>query len=228
MTLHQSTSGGGALFFAPSFFNHSCVPNATYFTIGDMMFVKTNRDVEEGEELMIHYLYVEKLNEKERNETLQRVWEFTCQCELCEWERENEEICSAAETIMEKAIGFIKSATPEAAIKKLVSAKKKLYQLYRFPIPQIDILKALDSPPPARTPPSLARYLVLLFREFARGEVRESIRDTDLSGPINAEHHFLVKDYSHFERVCVAGIPALRVWKYLYHNASSECIRRYN
>ena len=218
----SSNSGGGALFFAPSFFNHSCIPNATYFTIGDMMFIKTNRDVEEDEELMIHYLYVEKLNEKERNETLQRVWEFTCQCELCEWERENEEICSAADKIMEKAIEFMKSATPEASIKKLVSAKKKLYQLYRFPIPQIDILKAFDSPPAATPPPSLARYLAMIFRDFERGEIRESIRDTDLCGTINAEHHFLVKDYSHFERVSVAGIPALRVWKYLCRNASSS------
>src|SRR5947207_10770676 len=87
-------------------------------------------------------------------------------------------------------------------------------------MPQIDIVTALDSSLPSSPPPSLARYLVLIFREFTREDIREAIRDTDLSGPINAEHHFLVKEYSHFERVCVAGVPALRVWKYLFFNAS--------
>ena len=220
----QSKVGGGALFYAPSFFNHSCVPNSTYFTIGDMMFVKTNRDVEEGEELMIHYIYVEKLNEKERNETLERVWGFTCQCELCEWERDNEETCSAADKIVEKVLAFAKTAIPEAAVKKLISAKKKLYQLYRFPMPHIDHLIALDIPFPVPPSSSLASYLVLIFRELSQGDIRDYIRDTELSGPVNAEYHFLLKSYSHYERVCVTGRPALRVWQHLYlhHNSTSS------
>lgn len=222
----QSKVGGGALFYAPSFFNHSCIPNSTYFTIGDMMFVKTNRDVEEDEELMIHYIYVEKLNEKERNETLQRVWEFTCQCSLCEWERENQEICSEADKIMEKVLEFAKSASPESAVKKFLSAKKKLYQLYRCPPPNIDNLISLsDSPATSSSfsiPSSLASYLVLIFRELSQGEIREYIRDTEFSGPVNAEYHFLLKNYSHYERVSVAGLPAIRVWQYLYRSNSSN------
>jgi hypothetical protein len=215
---NHSSTGGGALFYAPSFFNHSCVPNATYFTIGDMMFIKTNRDVEEGEELLIHYLYAEKLSEKERNETLQRVWEFTCQCELCEWERENEETCTAADKIMEKALEFAKSATSDAAVKKLLSAVKKLHQLYRVSVPQIALPSAIETPPPV-PPPSLARYLVMTYRELVR-MLRESTRNTELSGPINAEYHFVLKAYSHYERIGIAGLPALRVWEHIYRNPS--------
>lgn len=215
---NHSSAGGGALFYTPSFFNHNCIPNATYFTIGDMMFIKTNRDVDEGEELMIHYLYVEKLNETERNETLQRVWGFMCQCELCEWESGNEETCTAADKIMDKAFEFAKSATPDAAVKKFLSAIKKLYQLYRVPPPQIALPSAIESPPPV-LPPSLARYLVLVYRELVK-VLRESTRNTDLSGPINADYHFLLKAYSHYERIGIAGIPALRVWEHMYRNSS--------
>jgi hypothetical protein len=212
----QQHVGGGAVFFAPSFINHSCVPNATYYTIGDMMFVRANRDIEEGEELTIHYLYVEESDEKERNETLQRVWEFTCHCELCEYERENEETCSSADSIVRKALTYVKTGSTDDAIKKLLSARKKLYQLYRHPIPQIDLLTSLEAPPPV-PPPALARNLVVLFRAFSI-LLRQSKRNTELTGSINAEFQFLHRKYSHFERIGAAGLPALRVWEYLFRN----------
>src|SRR5215471_1984329 len=129
-----------------------------------MLFIKTNRDVEEGEELMINYLYAERLNEKDRNETFQRLWEFTCQCELCQWERSNEMIYTEVEKITEKAVSFMKTESPDAAVKKLLSAKKKLYQLHQVPIPQVDPLTALVTPP-VSPPPPLAKNLVILYRE---------------------------------------------------------------
>lgn len=207
---------GGALFYAPSFLNHSCIPNSTYFSVGDMVFIKTNCDVEEGEELTIHYLYAERLNEKDRNETFQTVWGFTCQCELCEWERSNEEIYAEAEKTTEQAFSFAKTESPDAAVKKLLSAKKKLYQLHRVPIPQVDPLTALVTPP-VSPPPSLARNLVILYRELSR-VLRLSSRNNKLGGKINAEYHFVLKPYSHYEQIGVPGIPALRVWENLYRS----------
>jgi hypothetical protein len=216
----QQHVGGGAVFFAPSFINHSCVPNATYYTIGDMMFIRANRDIENGEELTIHYLYVEESNEKERNETLERVWEFTCHCELCEYERANEETCSSADSILKKALMFVKTGSTDDSIKKLVSARKKLYQLYRHPVPQIDLLSSLETPPPIPVP-ALARNLMVLFRGISV-LLRQSTRSKELSGSMNAEYQFLYRSYSHYERIGAAGLPALRVWEYLYKNPTSS------
>lgn len=159
--------GGGALYFAPSFFNHSCVPNSSYFTIGDLMFVKTNRDVDKDEELTIHYLYIEKPSESERKETLRRVWDFTCYCDLCVYERANEDTCKAADQVVEKALAFAGKGVPEEAIKKFMNARKKLYSLYRSAIPQWKLAETMGAST-AVPPPSLARHLIVLLWELSR------------------------------------------------------------
>lgn len=217
----DSGVGGGALYFAPSFFNHSCIPNATYFTIGDMMFVKTNREVDKDEELTIHYLYVERPGERERNEMLQRIWEFTCHCDLCISERLDEDTCTAADKIVDRALIFVRSAPPEESVKKLINARKKLYNEYRIATPQINAitsttLQGLDPPPL----PSLARHLVALLRELSN-LLRKSAKNRELVVPINAELHFLLELYPHFERISLAGLPALRVWESLSRNSSA-------
>jgi tetratricopeptide (TPR) repeat protein len=213
--------GGGALYFAPSFFNHSCIPNSTYFTIGDMMFVKTNRDVEKDEELTIHYLYVERPGEKERNETLQRVWGFTCYCDLCLYERSNEDVSETSDKIVENALVFAQDSSVEDAIKRLTSAKRKVYNEYRFHPPHINAIDPAVSPiltPPP--PPSLARHLVSLLRELSN-LLRKSGKSQELVVPINTELHFMLDLYPHFERIGIAGLPALRVWESQYRNSGS-------
>lgn len=210
-----SKTGGGALFYAPSFLNHSCLPNTTYFTIGDMMFVKANRDISKDDELLIHYLHAERMTEADRDETLQRVWGFSCQCELCESERDESEPCSTAQVILDKAISAAESASsPEQSLKKLFAAKKKLYQTFHVPVLHIDPATALASPPRV-PPPSLARFLILLFRQMTKEDLRGSLRSHDGYPSFMAEYHLLHESYSHFERVSVAGLPALRVWEAL-------------
>ena len=214
--LGDVAGGGGALFYAPSFLNHSCLPIASYFRIGDMMFVKACRAIEQGEELTVHYLSVEGSNEKERNETLEESWGFTCQCGLCKYERENEETCEAADKIVRKALEYAKTATTDEAIKKLLSAKKKLYELYKTPMPQIDVSSVHDPPPP--TPPAtLAHSLVPVLKEMTR-LLRDGPRDESLNVTVNGGYYFLLKSYSHFDRIGAAAEAALRVWEYLYRD----------
>lgn len=45
-----------AIFLLPSMFNHSCVPNATYFCIGDYLVVRSMSCVEAASELTIPYI----------------------------------------------------------------------------------------------------------------------------------------------------------------------------
>lgn len=217
----QRDSGGGAIFYAPSFINHSCVPNATYFTIGDMMFVRANRVIEQDEEITIHYLYVDQLGEKERNETLERVWEFTCQCELCEYEKAHEDICASADNIARKAFAFLDTASPDAAVKKLLSARKKIYQLHRVSAPQINVLTVLQSPP-APLPAALARTLICVLRELTKILRNSSYYGVEFTGPMSAEYHFLLRDYSHYDRIGMAGLPALRVWTFLMRSSKAQ------
>src|SRR5205814_1288096 len=47
-----------ALFFVSSFFNHSCIPNAIRYTIGDTIFVRSATDIAAGEEIFISYTEV--------------------------------------------------------------------------------------------------------------------------------------------------------------------------
>jgi tetratricopeptide (TPR) repeat protein len=211
---------GGALFYVPAFLNHSCVPNASYFTIGDMMFVKTNRDVERGEELTVHYLFVERLAERDRNETMEKVWEFTCQCELCEYERENEETCLAADTIVSDALELAEVSKSDDAISELHSARKKLYELYKTPLPPVYAFTMLQSPP-ANPPASLARHLVVVQKELKR-LARDTSPDESLNAAVNGAYHFLLKAYPHFGRIGSVGEAALRVWEYFVNNSEDS------
>ena len=59
----SSLAGTGLYGAEVSYFNHSCKPNLSRYSIGDVMFFVTNRDVEEGEELCFSYIEHELLCE---------------------------------------------------------------------------------------------------------------------------------------------------------------------
>ncbi len=77
---------GSAIFILPSLFNHSCMANITYTTIGDFMFLYMIRGVLVGEELRVPYLD-QKKNFFERKKDLQNWAEpgsgFSCDCLRC-------------------------------------------------------------------------------------------------------------------------------------------------
>lgn len=54
-TGHSSLSGVG-LYFLPSFFNHDSRPNASRYSVGDIMWFVANQDIPAGEEVCISYL----------------------------------------------------------------------------------------------------------------------------------------------------------------------------
>lgn len=72
------------LWLPSSFLNHACHPNSHWFVVGDSMFVRTLRDVHEGEELTISYTGFDAKLARER-QALCSGWGFQCECnEWCE------------------------------------------------------------------------------------------------------------------------------------------------
>lgn len=99
----QSKVGTG-LWLRSSKLNHSCMPNCTYFIIGDFHFIITNRPVATGEELTIPYCDITK-SFADRSKTFKN-WNngdgFDCLCERCLYSRQNPAIV-AIDVEIEKA-----------------------------------------------------------------------------------------------------------------------------
>lgn len=74
---------GSGIFALGSGFNHSCVPQVSYFALGNIVAFVTNRAVRAGEELCINYIETELLCTPTpmRQKFLNR--DFTCGCQLC-------------------------------------------------------------------------------------------------------------------------------------------------
>jgi len=73
---------GTGLWHTASKFNHACDANCSWHTVGDMLFVRCQRDVDAGEELTISYV-LPTTEVKERQEYLESHQSFTCRCNLC-------------------------------------------------------------------------------------------------------------------------------------------------
>lgn len=65
-----------------SYINHACDGNALRSFIGDVMIVRTVRDVAEGEEILMPYRLPGAINAVTQ-EDLQKTWAFKCDCGIC-------------------------------------------------------------------------------------------------------------------------------------------------
>jgi hypothetical protein len=92
---------GYGLWMQAAMFNHSCVPNATYGFLGDVLFVRLARDVVTGDEITVSYVSAHDSIE-ERDGKLQRRG-FRCECELCVRQRAvvTDELSSARHTVFQ-------------------------------------------------------------------------------------------------------------------------------
>lgn len=87
---HMEESGKSiALYIQTSVFDHSCRSNAAFVFIGKRMQIRAMKDIQEGEEVTIHYVDIME-TKKERRDKLWKDWGFLCRCFRCE-EHESEE-----------------------------------------------------------------------------------------------------------------------------------------
>ncbi|XP_045584312.2 SET and MYND domain-containing protein 4 [Procambarus clarkii] len=77
---------GGALYTTISLTNHSCVANATRYSVGDQCVLRATRSISRGSEVLDNYgfhFYLSTVNE--RQEALFNQYKFKCMCEACRW-----------------------------------------------------------------------------------------------------------------------------------------------
>ena len=80
------------LWHLPSFFNHSCVPNASSDFLGDMLFVFAKQDIHKNEEININYFdYNKILSYEDRCECIEE-YGFKCDCRLCELDSRDKQL----------------------------------------------------------------------------------------------------------------------------------------
>ena len=74
------------LWYFPSFFNHSCIPNCYYFGFGDILIIISISDIEADNELFINYL-INDMDYESRQKCLKENYHFYCNCQLCQYEK---------------------------------------------------------------------------------------------------------------------------------------------
>lgn len=78
-----------ALYTLPSMFNHSCLANAIWYCIGDLMVVRAAEPIPAGTEITIPYSVEESY--LDRSSVLRRHMLQSCSCRLCEDDRRDGE-----------------------------------------------------------------------------------------------------------------------------------------
>ena len=80
------------IWFYPSLFNHSCIPNCSQFGFGDILIITAINDIEKNNELTINYLNNDIPFDMRQN-ILKEKYDFNCNCELCNYEKNKFKNC---------------------------------------------------------------------------------------------------------------------------------------
>jgi hypothetical protein len=223
-SLGEDSIGGTAVFYVPSFFNHSCMPNTFYYTFCDMMFIRSSVQIKAGAEIfssytdMTHGETVDERNTKLGN----RLGGFTCQCGLCKFERKNEKVVLPAARLASEM--FWRYRTEESrqsnktkAIQELQSARTKIYEFFGAVPPTFAATssKVISSKSPGLF--AMARSLKPVLQHLVNALHTEQ-QATAESFPFCAEYHGIVKGNLIFgtagDRMVDVGFAPMLVYQY--------------
>ena len=101
------------IWYIPSFFNHSCIPNCYYFGFGDVLIIIAVNDIDKNRELFLNYLSNDILPFDERQNMLKSKYDFYCDCELCNYEKNKIKECPEKKQLNEYLIKLNKFLYPE-------------------------------------------------------------------------------------------------------------------
>ncbi|KAF3904638.1 hypothetical protein ABW21_db0205965 [Orbilia brochopaga] len=125
------------LWIIPSYFNHSCLPNARRCILGDMMVIRAIYDIPAGTELLISYTDV-KLDYRSRQTMFQNSWGFDCACQLCAFEAtiQGREFSRRIRLMQELDLAIIRIGDGRPVRSDLCIMAAKIQQLEDyFPVP---------------------------------------------------------------------------------------------
>lgn len=122
---NQKNSG---VWVYPSYFNHSCLSNATRFFHGDFVLIYANHDINKGEEITLSYAPNDSFNKKE--EILQH-FGLKCDCKMCELDR-NDKFLKQREAILQENMEPIKKLMKFDSGESKVKLNDKLKKALTF------------------------------------------------------------------------------------------------
>ena len=130
------------LWFYPSLFNHSCIPNCLQLGFGDILVIISINDIEKNSELFLNYLNNDLPFDMRQN-ILKEQYDFDCFCELCNYEKNKFKNCQEKRTLDNYVIKLHKylfenskdefDSPSEKEIKgiiKFLEKNKKLFSCY--------------------------------------------------------------------------------------------------
>jgi hypothetical protein len=111
------------LYLFPSYFNHSCAPNAVRMTVGKVMVVRACMRISKGEEITISY-YGHGDTFANRKKNLQK-WVRDCDCNLCQQDQ-----ISGAQTRKQRRLTLEAILNPNTPLIRAGNLVKQLQGLY--------------------------------------------------------------------------------------------------
>uniref|UniRef100_A0AC35EVQ2 SET domain-containing protein n=1 Tax=Panagrolaimus sp. PS1159 TaxID=55785 RepID=A0AC35EVQ2_9BILA len=115
------------LYILPSYFNHSCLPNAFRSFFGDIIAIHASEDIKKGDEIFLPYLYPLNAYLERKNTIMARG--FICQCKLCELDA-NDPNCLIRDQMLKKLKDFKKDYTPNFVVANGEPILKKIRESY--------------------------------------------------------------------------------------------------
>uniref|UniRef100_A0AC35EZW4 SET domain-containing protein n=1 Tax=Panagrolaimus sp. PS1159 TaxID=55785 RepID=A0AC35EZW4_9BILA len=114
-----------------SYFNHSCLANAFNSFHGDVLVIHAAADIKKGEEICLSYGSPCTAYSERRNNLKLGIWNFQCNCELCEIDA-NDKLCSKRDQMFEEFAEYVEANRnyPQKVISKCEQILKKIRETY--------------------------------------------------------------------------------------------------
>jgi len=114
------------IWFMPSHFNHSCIPNSVIDFIGDVMTIYSSRDIQKGEEVTIKY-FPPDISFSQRCEYSTNKYNFKCDCCLCQLDR-TDDLVTKRDELLHKIV--MKNSMSPVSINELIANLETMRSTY--------------------------------------------------------------------------------------------------
>ncbi|CAL6095398.1 SET_domain-containing protein [Hexamita inflata] len=112
-------------------FNHSCLPNAFWYFIGDVQFIIAQREINENEQIFLSYVDSSVPCEQQPN-AIRSLFGFECECQMCQTMTiQDREYISKLKQALENKVNATKSEVTKndiESVKEICSRIEKVFE----------------------------------------------------------------------------------------------------